>query len=59
MSWSGWPNGPATGKQLWLLRKLKLDVLNEVLPEDSLLSEGQASIEITRLLELQKDRDAA
>jgi hypothetical protein len=44
---------------LWLLRKLKLDVLNEVLPEDSLLTEGQASIEITRLLELQKERDAA
>jgi hypothetical protein len=59
MSWSGWPNGPATGKQLWLLRKLKLDVLNEKLPDDHGLSESNASAEISRLKQLQKERDAA
>ena len=59
MSWAGWPHGPATGKQVWLLRKLKLDVLNEGLPADHGLSEVQASAEITRLKQLQKERDAA
>jgi len=59
MSWSGWPNGPATGKQLWLLRKLLLDVSNEQLMADHGLSESQASAEIKRLLQLQKERDAA
>ena len=59
MSWAGWPNGPATGKQTWLLRKLKLEVMNETLPDDHLLTESQASAEIKRLLQLQKERDAA
>jgi len=59
MSWSGWPNGPATGKQLWLLRKLLLDVSNEQLMADHGLSTSQASAEISRLKQLQKERDAA
>ena len=59
MTGLGWPDGPATWKQEWLLRKLKLDVLNEQLPDDHGLSESNASAEITRLLELQKERDAA
>ena len=59
MSWAGWPHGPASSKQVWLLRKLKLDVLNEGLPADHVLSEVQASAEIKRLLVLQKERDAA
>ena len=59
MSWAGWPTGPATVKQEWLLRKLKLDVLNEQLPDDHGLSTSQASAEITRLKQLQKERDAA
>ena len=59
MSWAGWPTGPATAKQEWLLRKLKLDVLNEQLPDDHGLSTSQASAEITRLKVLQKERDAA
>lgn len=59
MSYSGWPTGPATAKQEWLLRKLKLDVLNEQLPDHHGLSESQASAEITRLKVLQKERDAA
>jgi hypothetical protein len=44
---------------VWLLRKLKLDVLNEQLPDDHGLSESNASAEITRLLQLKKERDAA
>jgi hypothetical protein len=59
MSWAGWPHGPATGKQVWLLRKLKLEVLNEQLPDDHGLSESNASAEITRLLQLKKEQDAA
>jgi hypothetical protein len=59
MSYSGWPTGPATAKQEWLLRKLKLDVLNEELPDDHGLSESNASAEISRLKQLQKERDAA
>ena len=59
MSYSGWPTGPATAKQEWLLRKLKLDVLNEQLPDDHGLSESNASAEITRLLQLKKEQDAA
>ena len=58
MSYYGWPHGPATGKQTWLLRKLKLDVLNEQLPDDHGLSTSQASAEISRLKQLQKERDA-
>jgi len=57
MSYYGWPYGPATGKQTWLLRKLKLEVMNETLPDDHLLTEWQASAEITRLFELKKQRD--
>ena len=59
MSYLGWPHGPATGKQVWLLRKLKLDVLNEGLPADHGWSESKASAEITRLKQLQKEREAA
>ena len=59
MSWAGWPHGPATCKQGWLLRKLKLEVLNEQLPDDHGLSESNASAEITRLLQLKKEQDAA
>ena len=59
MSWAGWPTGPATVKQEWLLRKLKLEVLNEQLPDDHGLSESNASAEITRLLQLKKEQDAA
>ena len=59
MTGLGWPDGPATGKQVWLLRKLKLEVLNEELPDDHGLSESNASAEITRLKQLQKERDAA
>ena len=58
MSYLGWPHGPASSKQVWLLRKLKLDVLNEQLPDDHGLSESNASAEITRLKQLQKERDA-
>jgi hypothetical protein len=58
VSYLGWPHGPASSKQVWLLRKLKLDVLNEGLPADHGLSEVQASAEIKRLLVLQKERDA-
>ena len=59
MSYLGWPHGPATWKQTWLLRKLKLEVLNEQLPDDHGLSESNASAEITRLLGLKKEQDAA
>ena len=59
MSYLGWPHGPASSKQVWLLRKLKLDVLNEGLPADHGLSESNASAEITRLLQLKKEQDAA
>ena len=58
MSYLGWPHGPASSKQVWLLRKLLLDVLNEQLPDDHGLSESNASAEITRLKQLQKERDA-
>jgi len=57
MSYYGWPNGPATGKQTWLLRKLKLEVMNETLPDDHGLNEGQASAEITRLFKRKKEQD--
>ena len=59
MSYLGWPHGPASSKQVWLLRKLKLDVLNEGLPADHGYTEGTASAEIKRLLVLQKEREAA
>ena len=59
MSYLGWPHGPASSKQVWLLRKLKLEVLNEQLPDDHGLSESNASAEITRLLQLKKEQDAA
>ena len=55
----GWPHGPASWKQEWLLRKLKLEVLNEQLPDDHGLTEALASKEITRLLKLKKEQDAA
>jgi hypothetical protein len=57
MSWAGWPYGPATGKQTWLLRKLKLEVMNETLPDDHGLNEWQASAEITRLFKRKKEQD--
>jgi len=59
MSYYGYPNGPATQKQLWLLRKLLLDLHNEQLMADHGYTEGTASAEIKRLLHLQKERDAA
>jgi len=59
MTYSGWPNGPATWKQEYLLRKLLLDVSNEQLMADHGLSTSQASAEISRLKQLQKERDAA
>jgi len=55
----GWPDGPATWKQEWLLRKLLLDVSNEQLMSGHGYTEAQASAEIKRLLLLQKERDAA
>ena len=58
MTYYGWPDGPATGKQVWLLRKLLLDVSNEQLMADHGYTEGKASAEIKRLLQLKKDRDA-
>jgi hypothetical protein len=58
MSYVGWPHGPATQKQEWLLRKLLLDVSNEQLMADHGLSTSQASAEISRLKQLQKERDA-
>lgn len=59
MSYSGWPTGPATVKQEWLLRKLLMDVSNEQLMSGHGYTEGMASKEIKRLLQLQKERDAA
>jgi len=59
MSYSGWPTGPATAKQEYLLRKLLLDVSNEQLMADHGLSESNASAEISRFKQLQKERDAA
>ena len=59
MTYFGWPDGPATWKQEWLLRKLLLDVSNEQLMADHGYTEGTASAEIKRLLQLQKERDAA
>ena len=58
MSYLGWPDGPASSKQVWLLRKLLLDVSNEQLMADHGYTEGTASKEIKRLLQLQKERDA-
>ncbi len=58
MSYSGWPTGPATFKQQWLLRKLQLDVMNE-LSDVGELTQYEASQEISRLQQLQKERDAA
>jgi len=59
MTYYGYPNGPATRKQEWLLRKLLLDVSNEQLMSGHGYTEGTASAEIKRLLQLQKERDAA
>ena len=59
MSYYGYPHGPATRNQEWLLRKLLLDVSNEQLMTGHGYTEGTASAEITRLLQLQKERDAA
>jgi hypothetical protein len=59
MTYSGWPHGPATWKQEYLLRKLLLDVSNEQLMSGHGYTEGTASAEIKRLLQLQKERDAA
>jgi len=59
MSYYGYPHGPATRKQEWLLRKLLLDVSNEQLMAGHGYTEGTASKEIKRLLQLQKERDAA
>ena len=59
MTYYGFPHGPATRKQEWLLRKLLLDVSNEQLMGGHGYTEGTASAEIKRLLVLQKERDAA
>jgi len=59
MSYYGWPDGPATRKQEYLLRKLLMDVSNEQLMAGHGYTEGTASKEIKRLLQLQKERDAA
>ena len=59
MTGLGWPDGPATWKQEWLLRKLLLDLSNEQLMAGHGYTEGTASAEIKRLLQLQKERDAA
>lgn len=32
MSWWGWPNGPATRKQYWLIRKLAIETGSHVPP---------------------------
>lgn len=58
MTYSGWPTGPATVKQEWLLRKLQLDVMNELVDVGE-LTQFEASQEISRLKQLQKERDAA
>lgn len=59
MTGLGWPDGPATRKQEWLLRKLLLDVSNEQLMGGHGYTEGTASAEIKRLLQLKKEQDAA
>jgi hypothetical protein len=59
MSGLGWPDGPATWNQVYMLRKLTLEVLNELVPDDHGFTEGTASKEIKRLLQLKKDQDAA
>jgi len=55
----GWPDGPATYRQVALLRRLLLDLCNEQLMADHGYTEGTASAEIKRLLELKKEQDAA
>lgn len=47
MSFWGWPNGPATRKQRWLIRKLGGQVTDG-------LTEGQASALIDQLKEKAK-----
>jgi hypothetical protein len=42
-----------------MVRKLTLEVLNELVPDDHGFTEGTASKEIKRLLQLQKERDEA
>lgn len=59
MTGLGWPDGPATCRQEWLLRKLLLEVSNEQLMSGHGYTEGSASLEIKRLLELKKEQDAA
>ena len=59
MSGLGWPDGPATWNQVYMVRKLTLEVLNELVPDEHGLTEGTASREIKRLKKLQKERDAA
>ena len=46
MSWLGWPHGPASSKQLWLIRKLR-EFEGESL-ELGEFTEGSASMEIDR-----------
>jgi len=54
----GWPDGPATYRQVALLRRLLLDLCNEQLMADHGYTEGTASKEIKRLLLLKKEQDA-
>lgn len=46
MSWWGWPDGPATKKQYWLIRKLAIETGRPVPPA---LNEWQASRYIDEL----------
>lgn len=59
MSGLGWPHGPASRNQVYMVRKLTLEVLNELVPDEHGLTEGTASKEIKRLLQLKKEQDAA
>ena len=54
MSWLGWPHGPASSKQLWLIRKLR-EFEGESL-ELGEFTEGSASMEIDRLKKIDEWR---
>lgn len=55
MSWRGWPNGPATDRQYWLIRKLAIECGRPVPPA---LTERLASRYIDQLREIKRRRDA-
>jgi hypothetical protein len=54
VSLAGWPYGPASGKQLWLIRKLR-EFEGESL-ELGEFTEGSASMEIDRLRKIDEWR---